>query len=230
MKYEDNMFIIYYNNRDKKYIDKLIDIIKKRMPQILSFFHINYDDKIIIKLYDNIVEYRDNLETSFRNEAEKESVKQKKQIKPREYQNWMIANTEDGNINMQSLDLVLLQDEYKDYTEEEFLLNACHEFTHLCQQKVGSNNPGWFWEVLATVLGNPECQHESERPFTITDLDENFDKIDGYGVVFKIGKYLFANYEPDFILSLVFNNDKMYEIVNDIIIKINSKKDIRKHF
>ena len=200
------------------------------MPQILSFFHIEYDEKITIKLYNNIDEYRNNLEKSFAKEAEAESIKQEKRIQPRKYQEWMIANTEDRNINMQSLELVRSKEDYKDYTQEEFLYNACHEYTHLCQQKVGSKNTGWFWEVLATVLGNPECQHETEETFTIKDLDENFDKIDGYGAVFKIGKYLFDNYDRNFILSLVHDNDKMYETVNEIITKINSPQGkIEKH-
>lgn len=73
----------------------------------------------------------------------------------------MIANTEDGNINMQSLDLVRQINGYSKYTEEEFCYNAVHEFVHICQQLVGSNSPSWFWEVIATVLGNPECQHET---------------------------------------------------------------------
>lgn len=225
MKYEDDRFIIYYNNCDEVYVDKLVEIVKERMPRILYFFHIDYTDKITIKLYDNIDEYKNNLESSFRKEAEEESLKQGKKIEPRKYQKWMIANTEDGNINMQSLDLVLLQDDYMNYSEEEFSFNACHEFTHLCQQKVGSNNPGWFWEVLATVLGNPECQHETDDQFTIQDLDENFDKIDGYGAVFKIGKYLFSNYDSDFILSLVNDNKKMYEVVDEVISKISITND-----
>jgi len=142
----------------------------------------------------------------------------------------MIANTEDGNINMQSLDLILLQDDFKNYTEDEFIFNACHEFTHLCQQKVESKNPGWFWEVLATVLGNPECQCETNESFTIKDLEENFDEIDGYGAVFKIGKYLFSNYNQAFILSLVHDNEKMYKTVDEIISKINTlKESIKKH-
>ena len=50
MIYKDNMFTIYYNECDKKYIDKLVKILKERMPQILSFFQLNYDEKIVIKL------------------------------------------------------------------------------------------------------------------------------------------------------------------------------------
>ena len=221
LKFENEKFIIYYNDCDKLYIDKMVNIITQRMPEILSFFKIKYNKKIIIKLYDNVEEYKRNIENSFKVEAEIESEKQGKIVEPRKYQDWMIANTEDGNINMQSLDLIRLNNDFSDYTEKEFLFNACHEFTHLCQQQVGSNNPGWFWEVIATALGNPECQHETNNSFTIQDLDERFDEIDGYGAVYKIGKYLFENYDYGFILSLVYDNDKMYETIIDIISKIN---------
>ena len=133
MLYEDELFQIYYNECDKRYISKLIKILKLRIPSILSFFKISYDKKIVIKLYNNLEKYKENLVASFEREALEESKKNKKKIKPREYQSWMIANTEDGNINMQSLDLVMTQKDYSLYTEEEFCYNACHEFTHLCQ-------------------------------------------------------------------------------------------------
>lgn len=222
MKYEDDKFIIYCNETDKRYLNKLISIITLRMPTIINFFKINFTGKIVIKLYENLQDYKTNLEDSFKKEAEIESVKQHCHIEPREYQEWMIANTEDGNINMQSLDLVKQIKGYETYTEEEFCYNACHEFTHLCQQQLSSESPGWFWEVLATVLGNPECQHITNEPFTLKDLNENFDKIDGYGAVYKIGIYLFSNYESSFILSLVHDNDKLYSVIEDVINKIHN--------
>ena len=38
MLYEDELFQIYYNECDKRYISKLIKILKLRIPSILSFF------------------------------------------------------------------------------------------------------------------------------------------------------------------------------------------------
>ncbi len=222
MVYEDDRFIIHYNKCDEEMILDMLDLIKDRMPRILSFFHINYDEKINIKFYDNVDEYKKNLEASFARIAEEESKKQNMLVQPRKYQDWMIANTEDGNVNMQSLYLVRSKKQFSNYTKKEFLLNSCHELTHLCQQKVGSNSPGWFWEVLATTLGNPECQHEIEGTFSVQDLDERFDLIDGYGAAFKIGKALFNTYDSDFILSLTQDNDKMYEVVGSIVSKINA--------
>ena len=223
MKYEDDKFIIYYNEQDKKYLSKLISIITLRMPSIINFFKINFTGKVIIKIYDSVQDYKANLESSFQKEAIIKSLSQHCQIEPREYQEWMIANTEDGNINMQSLDLVKNIPGYETYTEEQFCYNACHEFTHLCQQQLSSKSPGWFWEVLATVLGNPECQHTTDKPFTLNELNEKFDDIDGYGAVYKIGTYLFTNYDPSFILSLVYDNDKLYKTIENIINKLNQQ-------
>lgn len=223
MKYEANDFIIYYHECDQPYIKKLIEIMKERMSQILSFFKIQFQGKIIIKLYDNIDTYKDNLTASFEKEAKIESEKQGKEVEPRKYQDWMIANTEDGNINMLSFFLVQQIDDFKNYTEEEFLLNACHECTHLFQQQSNSNNPGWFWEVLATTLGNPECQHETTETYTIQDLEERFDEIDGYGAVYKIGKCLFEQYDEEYIESLVHDNEKMYKTIEKILTYLKEK-------
>lgn len=226
MKYEDSKFIIFYNECDKRYIDKIISIVNMRMPKILEFFKLKYDKKIVIKLYNDLDLYKNNLKNSFKIEAEIQSRKQNKKIEQREYCDFMIANTEDGNINMQSLDLVKLQDDYKEYTEEDFCFNACHEFVHLCQQQIGSTNPGWFWEVIATNLGNPECQHETNESFTIEDLEMNFDKIDGYGAVFKLGKYLFECYKdnPSEILEMIIDNEKLNKVLPNMILEVNNNK------
>lgn len=220
MLYEDELFLIYYNECDKRYIQKLISIMEERIPYIVDFFQIKYNGKIIIKLYNNLEEYKNNLQSSFQKDAEESGS-----TEVRQYQNWMIANTGDGKVNMQSFDLVKTQDDYKNYTEEEFCYNACHEFTHLCQRQIGSENPGWFWEVIATTIGNPECQYETNQGFTLDDLNTSFDKFDGYGAAYKIGKYLFANYDNEYILSLVKDNDKLTKEIPAIIEKVNNKNN-----
>lgn len=213
MIYEDEKFIIYYNECDKRYIELLVKTINERSPFICDFFEIVYDEKIVIKLYNNLEEYKKNLEDSF-----------KMQNLERKYENWMIANTEDGNINMQSLDLVKEQDDFKYYTEEIFCYNACHEFTHLCQQYLNSKNPGWFWELIATNIGNPENQHECNDNFTLKELNEKFDEIDGYGIVYKFGKYIFENYDRETILSWIKDNDKFNKSIESIIESYNNMK------
>lgn len=217
MLYEDERFIIYYNECDKRYLDLLISVLNKRIPIICKFFKKNFDKKIVIKLYNDIDDYKNNLINSFKKEVKENNSKVRK------YQDWMIANTEDGNINMQSLDLVRLQSDFRNYTEEEFCYNAAHEFTHLLQQSLDSKNPGWFWELIATNIGNPEVQHDNTNSFTLNDLD-NFDEIDGYGIVYTFGKYLFEKYDNDTILKWVKNNDIFMKEIPYIIGEYNNLK------
>lgn len=223
MVYEDDLFVIYYNECDKRYLELLIKTLRNRISLICNFFKITYDKKIVIKLYNNIDEYRNNLEESFKQEVLRISKETKESVEPRKFQYWMIANTEDGNINMQSLDLVKTLDDFKDYTEEEFCYNACHEFTHLCQTYLNSENPGWFWELIATNIGNPEVQHDNTNSFSLNDLD-NFDEIDGYGIVYTFGKYLFEKYDNDTILTWVKNNDIFMKEIPYIIDEYNNLK------
>lgn len=216
-----------YNNEDIGYLDKLISILSLRIPKIRDFFKIDFNDDIVIKLYSDLNEYRNNLISSFEKNAQKESQKVGYSVPPRKYEEWMIANTEDGNINMQSLDLVRSQEDFKNYTEEEFCYNACHEFVHLCQEKVNSENPAWFWEVIASSIGNPECQHEIDYNFTLNDMD-NFDSIDGYGACYTLGKYLFSNYDSDFILSMIKDNSVFNDNIGTIISEVN-RGNIKKY-
>jgi hypothetical protein len=79
--------------------------------------------------------------------------------------------------------------------------------------------------VLATNLGNPECQHDIKTPFTLEELQTSFDSIDGYGAVYSICKELFNNYDNDFIYGLVMDKDdtRLNTVTASIINDINSK-------
>lgn len=223
MVYEDDLFVIYYNECDKRYLDLLIKTLSSRISLICNFFKITYDKKIVIKLYNNIDEYRNNLEESFKKEALKINKESKETVEPRKFQDWMIANTEDGNINMQSLNLVKTLEDFKNYTEEEFCYNACYEFVNLCQTYLNSENPGWFWKLIATNIGNPEVQNDNTNSFTLNDLD-NFDEIDGYGIVYTFGKYLFEKYDNEKVLTWVKNNDVFMKEIPYIIDEYNNLK------
>lgn len=49
----------------------------------------------------------------------------------------------------------------------------------------GSNSLSWFWVVLANNLENPECQLETNQPFNLNGLNQNFDKIENKAPVIK---------------------------------------------
>lgn len=215
MTLENEYIIVEYNECDKEYISDLIRVFLSRMSKIASFFNITFEDKIRIVLYDNLDKYKENLIESFQKEAELNKEE------PRQYEAWMIANTEDGNINMLSLSIASKMEKNEGLTKAEFIYNASHEFVHLCQTKCGSDSPSWFWEVLATYLGNPECQHETTDIITIEGLYEDFDYIDNYGSAFKIANYLFNKYSKEDILSLIKENDKLKKVIIQDLEEIN---------
>lgn len=199
MKKELDKFVIHYQVEDKSYIDKLIGVLESKILEIMTFFKLSdIDEKIIIKIYDDKDKYKRDLINAWKGQGV-----------VREFCDNFIANTEDGCINMLSFDLIRSIDDFKNYSIDEFCYNVRHEFVHICQQIVGSKNAGWFWEVIATNLGNPECQRKVRINCSLNDIKYHFDEIDGYGVVYTIGKYLFSNYSKDFILDLVLNNDKL---------------------
>lgn len=220
MNEELDKFIIFFGENDISYIDKLVNVLNSKVLEIMDFFRINdFNEKIVIKIYDDKDKYKNNLINVWR----KNGIN-------RDFQDNFIANTEDGCINMLSFDLVRSIKDFEDYSIDEFCYNVRHEFVHICQQIVGSANDGWFWEVLATNLGNPECQREVKINCSLDDVKYRFDEIDGYGVVYTIGNYLFSNYSKDFILELVLDNDKLLDFESRLFDEVVcSQKDNHFH-
>ena len=63
--------------------------------------------------------------------------------------------------------------------------------------------------------------------FTLNDMD-NFDSIDGYGACYTFGKYLFSNYDSDFILSMIKDNSVFNDNIGTIISEVN-RGNIKKY-
>ena len=104
----------------------------------------------------------------------------------------MNADTFDGNINLLSIEECRKTKAHSDITLEEFLENIIHEFVHSCQQEINpdSKNVEWFWEALATNLGNP-FDHTIDFQFNEEQLINDFNSVpNNYEIVFTIGKYL----------------------------------------
>lgn len=80
-------FIVEYPKEEEHYIDHLVDHLVNNMKRILDFFELEkLETKKTIKIYGDLEQYRLHIE-----EGEEQ------------YQEWMIADTNDGNINLLSL-------------------------------------------------------------------------------------------------------------------------------
>ena len=180
---------IEYEKEDKNQVTLICEKLNEKSRNIMDFFELTEVKNFKIKIWDNKAEYVTHL---------------KGLLDKREYAEWMIAHTYDGNINILPLRHIN-QDEFnQNETEEGVAINACHEFVHICQQQVNKDDSeGWFLEMLATNLGNPEnygwCKTEFKEYIHFDELKdmnylvENFDKINGYKYVYLMGQYLLDN-------------------------------------
>lgn len=210
--YEDNNLIIRYSEKDKKYIDEIINVLNEKSKHIMNFFKLeNLSKKVNIVIWDSKEKYIEQLE------------KQLKKI-GREYKEWMKADTFDGNINMMNIEDVKTIKNREKFSLNDFLESICHEFVHICQKETnGSKAPTWVKEMLATNLGNPSNNKNVYINTTITELNSNFDNIkNNYSTVYTIGKYLLKKYGEDYIYNIVNSEEK---IKNELPILFEEAKD-----
>ena len=85
--YENDFLILFYNVDDTN-IKNIIEIINERIKEIADFFRISkIENKIIVKLYYSQEEFKEYLVPY---------------LDDGKYYDWMIASTDDGNINILS--------------------------------------------------------------------------------------------------------------------------------
>ena len=190
MKYENDYFCVIYNDANHELITDLIDAININLRRVMKFFNIyDFKQKKTVYIWDNLDEYINYLKPFVC-----------------EYQDWMVADTYDNNINIVSYDL-FLSGPHKNSKMTDYKKIIIHEFVHSCQQEINPNasNVIWFWEALATNLSNQELGI-IDIPYSKNDIIYNFHKLkDAYSISYTIGQYLMANYSISQILEYVIN-------------------------
>ena len=199
-----NGITIEFEEENKTLVQALTKELNKKAQNIIDFFELKEVTDFKIKIWNNKEEYINYL---------------KSYLGKREYQPWMTADTCNGNINMLPLKYVREVKGRENETEQDLAYDACHEFVHICQQHVNlADSEFWFWEMLATNLGNPEnfsWVNSTNANFdnipNMKYLADNFDKIGGYKYVFRMGQYLLNNKTHKEILDYVKDENKLKE-------------------
>lgn len=196
MYFETENFIIK-SNKQITYIKEVLEYLNEQIPTILEFFRLQQlPVKKEIIIWTDINEYRKHVEQFT------------------EYKEWMCADTFDGNINMLSIE-ECHKTKTHEYTDiNHFKTTIAHEFVHICHQTVQKSNKGfndsWYWEALATNLGNPEQFDLSTINTSSDELINNFNDIKyGYGIAYTIGKYMLSTYDQETILDYVRNPEQI---------------------
>ena len=189
MVLEKNNFIIEYDE-NISYIPEIVDYLESKTNDIMSFFEIDkLSSKRKIVVYNDLELYKKHIEEYF------------------DYQDYMCADTNDGNINLLSKEEAHKTKEHKDMTIDDLKKTILHEFVHICQQEKEIEHIDydivWFWEALATNLGNPERFTKIEIKATNEEINDFNSLQSNYLTAFTIGNYMLDNYSHEQILEYI---------------------------
>ena len=203
MTIEKENFIIDYDEQ-LSYIPEIVDYLETRIIDIMDFFELtNLSEKKKVIVYNDLEEYKKHIEQFYK------------------YKDYMCADTNDGNINLLSVEEAHKTKEHADMKVDELKNTITHEFVHVCQQESELESIGydiaWFWEALATNLGNPDN-------FTIVKISATNEEINdfnslnnNYPIAYTIGNYLLENYSHEDILDYVKYPSKLLNDADNIL-------------
>ena len=186
---EKTNFIIE-TDEDLKYISEIVSHLELNMKDLMSFFELkSLSSKKRIIIYKELENYKKHIEQFFA------------------YYDYMCADTNDGNINVLSLEAAHKTKMYSNMDIEELKSIILHEFVHICQQEseIEHNDEDivWFWEGLATNLGNPEGYECISIDASNEDINNFNCSANNYPIAFTIGYYMLENYSHDTILEYI---------------------------
>lgn len=211
-----------YTNKDIEYIEELTNYLEKETERVVEFFNIkNFENKVKIKLYDNIDTFREDVN----------------KIIKRNVPDWMCGlsfNKEDNIEYIYTLSLEELRkaDGHKNanliYLEQVIL----HEFTHSCNSIVSKKlEVIWFVEGLATYVSGQINNKEILFTNDMT-LDKMIDMNQGINYInyYSLFKYTYETYGYNYIMKLLKDNNLLKEVTPKLLEEakqsINKKKNL----
>lgn len=203
MKLERDNFIIKCED-ELPYINEAVDYLEQKMKDVMDFFELDsLDKKINIVVWNDLEDYKKHIEEYF------------------EYKDYMRADTNDGNINLLSIEEAHKTHEHANMTKDELKSTILHEYVHICQQNSElehiKNEIAWFWEALATNLGNPDKFKKISIKATNTEIKDFNSLKDNYFIAFTIGNYMLENYSHEEILKYIKYPSKLLDDENKIL-------------
>lgn len=194
---------IAYEQKCGKLAKQVSDILLADTERILQFFNLSKLRKSTqVIIYSDVAEYIAHLE-------------QCGQV----YQEWMIADTFDGRINLLSLEECCKTVSHKNMRIEDYSGLILHEFVHICQQEVNPNAYGciWFWEALATNLSG-QSMKEAEISCTPEELMFHYMELpDAYAISYRLGKYMLEHLSHEQIYAYIVNPDSLWRDTESIM-------------
>lgn len=189
MVLEKDNFIIEYDE-GISYIPEVVNYLELNIYDIMNYFELDkLNSKRKIVIFNDLELYKKHIEQFY------------------EYHDYMCADTNDGNINLLSIEEAHKTKTHVNMTIEKLKRNIMHEFVHICQQESEiepiDDEIVWFWEALATNLGNPQNFSKVEINTSNDEINDFNNLPNNYSIAFTIGNYMLENYSHEEILEFV---------------------------
>lgn len=196
---------INYTDKDRDYIDCLLEFIKKSEEEIVNFFDIKYfGEKVTLNLYDDLDNFRKNI-----------SIRCKNNVVP----DWLCGFSYLEN-NKFIINTLCLEEYKKTKGHENNNLDdlkylIMHEFVHSCQQKYtnsvvsSSKAPIWLKEGMAIFISH---QYDNTKLSFNATSEEIIDGNTSYSNYYSMFSYVYNSYGKEYILELLKNSTRL---IND---------------
>lgn len=189
---------IEYTEKDKLYIEKLVDYIERVSQEIVDFFGIeNFGNKVEVKLLDDVSKFRIRLFETYPDGAK--SVD--------EIPKWSCGFAYVNN-NISCVETLCLEEYRKTLGHERGTLDdlkhlILHEFVHACHFKTSQEDYQWLSEGLATTISHQYDNYDLTFDATLEQIKgEDYTKYTNYHTMFY---YVYETYGRDYILELINN-------------------------
>ena len=189
---------IEYTEKDKLYIEELVDYIEQISQEIVDFLGIvNFGNKVEVKLWDDITKYRKSQFNVYPCGAKNAD----------EIPKWScgFAFSKDNKSYVETL---CLEEYRKTLGHENGTLDdlkhlILHEFTHSVHLKVNDKDCVWLSEGLATTISHQYDNYDLTFDASLGQMKgDGYTHYTNYHTMFY---YVYETYGRDYILELVNN-------------------------
>ena len=180
MQIENENFILEFSENDKALAEQVANVLDTKYREIMKWFELeSLPKKTVIKIYDDREEYKKHIIPWLEKNGER-------------WQDWMKADTYDGNINMLHIEKCREVDDHSDMDMQDFLTTPIHEFVHICHRAVLEDDfDTWFMEGLATQLAKQDYYPVSNIPYTAEQILGEFDELNhSYQIAYALMGYM----------------------------------------
>ncbi|MBE6153853.1 MAG: hypothetical protein E7166_06495 [Firmicutes bacterium] len=225
MRKELKYMNIEYTDKDKLYIEELVDYIEKVSQEIVNFFGIeDFGNKVEVKLWEDLSKYRTSQFKIYLCGAEKID----------ELPKWCCGFAYSDN-NISYVETLCLEEYRKTLGHQNGTLDdlkhlILHEFTHAVHLKINDKDYQWLSEGLATTISHQYDNYELTFDATLEQIQgEDYTHYTNYHTMFY---YVYETYGREYILQLVNNYELQKQeterLYNETVEYISNKTPKRK--